>query len=212
MLGDAGWLVQDRQGLNLYAARGVVVREVSLKPGHGEADYLFFVDGEAVGAIEAKKEGATLIGVEVQSQRYGDGLPDQFAAPVRPLPFLYESTGSETRFTNRLDPEPRSRRVFAFHRPETLQAWAYERALGTGGRVAAEGPVAYDSHHTLRARLREMPPLAEQQRIVAELERRLSGIERMEAAIANELRRAERAAAPAKPKRGRGKGATQLPL
>lgn len=41
----------------------------------------------------------------------------------RPLPFSYQSTGIETRFTNHLEPEARSRKVFAFHRPETLLAW-----------------------------------------------------------------------------------------
>lgn len=58
----------------------------------------------------------------------GPGFRDGFifdgpAGPPRrhnPLPFCYESTGVETRFTNGLDPEPRSRNVFAFHRPETL--------------------------------------------------------------------------------------------
>ncbi len=44
----------------------------------------------------------------------------------RPLPFLYESTGVETYFTNQLDPTPRSRRVFAFHRPDTLRDRAQE--------------------------------------------------------------------------------------
>ena len=36
------------------------------------------------------------------------------------MPFSYESTGIETHFTQGLDPEPRARAVFAFHRPETL--------------------------------------------------------------------------------------------
>lgn len=50
------------------------------------------------------------------------------------LPFLYESTGVETFFTIRLDPEPRSRRVFAFHQPDTLVEWAGEWAmLGSEG-------------------------------------------------------------------------------
>jgi hypothetical protein len=40
-----------------------------------------------------------------------------------PLPFAYESTGVETQFTNQLDPSPKSRNVFAFHRPETLLEW-----------------------------------------------------------------------------------------
>ena len=55
-------------------------------------------------------------------------------------PFCYESTGAETFFTSRLDPDPRSRRVFSFHRPETLLAWVHQ-----------EKPVAQ--------RLREFPPL-----------------------------------------------------
>ena len=40
-----------------------------------------------------------------------------------PLPFLYESTGVITRFTDGRDPKPRSREVFTFHRPETLKEW-----------------------------------------------------------------------------------------
>ena len=40
-----------------------------------------------------------------------------------PLPFAYESTGVETRFTNRLDPSPASRDIFAFHNPEALLDW-----------------------------------------------------------------------------------------
>ena len=46
-----------------------------------------------------------------------DGLPDNVAAPTKPLAFAYESTGVETRFTNSFDPEPSSRQVFTFHRP-----------------------------------------------------------------------------------------------
>lgn len=60
MLVAAGWVVQSRDALNLHAARGVAVREVHLLPGHGIADYLPFVDGKAVGVIEAKQEGTTL--------------------------------------------------------------------------------------------------------------------------------------------------------
>jgi type I restriction enzyme, R subunit len=36
---------------------------------------------------------------------------------------IYETTGIETHFTNCLDPDPRSRPVFTFHRPETLAEW-----------------------------------------------------------------------------------------
>src|SRR5438132_259826 len=115
----AGWAVQDAKEANLHAARGVAIREFPLKAGHGFADYLLYVDAKAAGIVEAKKAGETLTGAETQAAKYSEGLPDALPAHQRPLPFLYQSTGVETRFTNWLDPEPRSRRVFHFHRPET---------------------------------------------------------------------------------------------
>ena len=123
LLRDAGWQVQDRAALDLGAGRGsggrgVAVREFALKTGF--ADYLLFVDRKAIGAVEAKAEGVPLSGIETQSEKYGAGLPAALPAWRRPLLFLYESTGLETFFTNGLDPDPRSRRAFAFHRPETL--------------------------------------------------------------------------------------------
>jgi type I restriction enzyme, R subunit len=57
MLAAAGWAVQDARSVNLGASRGVAVREFVLRPPHGRADYLLFVDGQAVGVLEAKKEG-----------------------------------------------------------------------------------------------------------------------------------------------------------
>ena len=134
----AGWVVQDRRDLNLGAGLGVAVREFPLTTG--PADYLLFVDRKAIGVVEAKPEGTTLSGVEAQSAQYSIGLG---AVPLHwhsPLPFVYESTGVETFFTNGLDPTPRSRRIFAFHQPQTLLRWVRE-------------PI------TLRARLRGMPPL-----------------------------------------------------
>ena len=44
------------------------------------------------------------------------------------MPFLYESTGIITRFTDARDPKPRSREVFSFHRPETLKEWLSQDA------------------------------------------------------------------------------------
>jgi len=158
----AGWQVQDADKANLFACRGVAVREFPLKKGHGYADYLLFADARAVGAIEAKPEGSTLTGVETQSEKYSEGLPDALPAVIRPLPFLYESTGVETRFTSRLDPEPRSRQVFSFHRPETLAAWLDLAAVpASGGAKVADDKVPYLAKAALRARLKTMPPLIE---------------------------------------------------
>ena len=123
MLTASDWVVQDFKKIALGVARGVAVREYPMATGHGKADYLLFVDGGAVGVVEAKKVGTPLIGVEWQSNKYGTGVPEKLEVRRRPLPFLYESTGVETRFTCGLDPEPASRRVFSFHRPETLARW-----------------------------------------------------------------------------------------
>ena len=128
LLTAAGWDVCDMGQQNLLAHRGVAIREYPL-PGHGFADYMLYVDGKSAGVVEAKKVGTTLIGVEIQSAKYTEGLPDTLPAWHRPLPFAFESTGVETRFTNGLDPIPRSRRVFAFHRPESLAEWLHSSRL-----------------------------------------------------------------------------------
>ncbi|TLY24711.1 MAG: restriction endonuclease subunit R, partial [Nitrospirae bacterium] len=110
---QAGWSVQDLKAANLSVGRGVAIRNFPLNTGHGFADYLLYVDGRAAGVVEAKREGATLTGVEIQAAKYSQGLPPQLPAYVRPLPFLYQSTGIETRFTSGLDPDPRSRPTFS---------------------------------------------------------------------------------------------------
>ncbi len=163
-LEKAGWAVQNRDEMNLAAGRGVAVREFRLAQGHGFADYLLFVDEKAVGALEAKPMGFTLKGVEVQSGKYSAGLPKTLTAPVVPLPFLYESTGVETQFTSRLDPQPRSRTVFSVHRPETLAEWltwdpleVWAREFGVAETAESFWTAATPS--SFRGRVRAMPPL-----------------------------------------------------
>lgn len=147
-LSAAGWVIQDYADINPLADTGVAVREFPLAAGY--ADYLLYVEGRIVGVIEAKREGTTLIGVEQQSRKYAEGLraEHQLAAWRRgePLPFRYEATGAETRFTNQLDPKPRSREVFAFARPETVRTWMHE------ADARPEAP-------TFRARLLTLPAL-----------------------------------------------------
>lgn len=72
----AGWSVQDSAQANLQAARGVALRNFPLKSGHGFADYLVYVDGKAAGIIEAKREGTTLTGAELQAERYAQGISE----------------------------------------------------------------------------------------------------------------------------------------
>lgn len=147
MLTAAGWVVQDYKSVNLYAGTGVAVRE--LVTNAGPADYVLFVDRQAVGVIEAKKKGTTLSGVEWQTVKYQANVPEalpSFLIDGR-LPYGYESTGGESWFTCRMDPEPTARRVFWFHRPETL-----------------EDEIAdYVHHHrgSLRANVPDLPQLEE---------------------------------------------------
>jgi type I restriction enzyme R subunit len=145
LLTDAGWIVQSRDETNITAARGVAIREFPLKSGYGEADYLLYVDAVPTGVVEAKKEGATLTGYEIQTEKYSVGLPPELKPARKPLPFCYQSTGIETRFTNLMEPDARSRQVFSFHRPETFAGWLAEDTKSPGT--------------ILRANLKHLPPL-----------------------------------------------------
>ena len=133
----AGWVVQGNKEIDFGAGRGVAVREYQTDVG--PADYALFVDRRAVGIIEAKSEkwGQKITTVEEQSHGYASATL-KWIQNDEPLPFVYESTGIVTRFTDYRDPNPRSREVFSFHRPEMLAEW-------------------YAQPDTLRARLQSMP-------------------------------------------------------
>ena len=161
MLRQAGWAVQDADAYDPgVQENGIAVREYPLDSG--EADYLLVVDREAVGAIEAKPEGTPLGGVADQTQKYATGAPKHIPPAEEPLPFVYESTGVETKFRDLRDPSPRARDVFHFHRPETLADW-----IGQS--------------ETLRSRLQRMPPIQHgtlrdcQYEAIEQLEKSLAG-------------------------------------
>ena len=137
-LAAAGWVIQDRDQFDRRASLGVAVREYPLPAG--PADYLLLIDGKACGVVEAKKEGFTLSGVADQAVGYNAASPDALATWGSPLRFDYEASGSEILFSDRLDPDQRSRQLFAFHRPETLLAWLKGAS-------------------SIRARLVDLPPL-----------------------------------------------------
>jgi type I restriction enzyme R subunit len=157
--------------------------------GHGFADYLLFVNGKAVGCVEAKPAGYALTNVELQADKYATGLPAGLNPPVNPLPFLYLSTGVETRFINGLDLDPKTRAISAnlphIHRPATLAEWLGAETLDAWvKRLHAEGSGFYTAADdtkpsSFRARLATLPPLergslfANQIEAVTNLERSL---------------------------------------
>ncbi len=166
LLEQAGWHVCDADRVNLHAARGVAIREFPLEKGHGYADYLLYIDAKAAGVIEAKHQGATLSGVEIQSDKYAKGFPANLPRWRKQLPFAYQSTGAETRFTNGLDPTPRARLTFAFHRPETLARMIEEadhydaQSSSVNQKVADSGTADYlNRGKTFLDRMQNLPPL-----------------------------------------------------
>jgi type I restriction enzyme R subunit len=136
---EAGWRVQTMKSLDWSAGRGIAVREYQTDTG--PADYVLFVDRHAVGVIEAKPNdwGHKITTVEQQSSDYA-AAKLKWVKNKEPLPFVYESTGIITRFTDGRDPKPRSREVFTFHRPETMADWL-------------------EKPKSLRARLHDIPAL-----------------------------------------------------
>jgi type I restriction enzyme, R subunit len=137
-LSACGWIVQNKQEMDLSAGPGVVVREFATTAG--PVDYALFVDRIFCGVVEAKAAGTTLSGFSEQASGYLSGAPDHLPGSPEQRRFEYVSTDTETIFRDLADPEPRSRHVFAFHRPETLRLWLTQP-------------------DTLRARLRHMPLL-----------------------------------------------------
>lgn len=133
-----GWVIQSRADMNLGAGLGVAVRE--FQTASGPVDYGLFVGRKLCGVIEAKAEGTTLSGYSEQAARYIADVPRHLVREEGQVRFEYVASGTETLFRDHADPDPVSRRVFTFHRPETL-----EREL--------REPL------TLRGRLRSMPPL-----------------------------------------------------
>lgn len=136
-----GWLVQHKKAINLSAGVGVAVREYQTDVG--PADYVLFVNKKPVGIIEAKKadEGVHLTVHEDQAEGYATAKLKYLNND--PLPFVYESTGELTRFTDYRDTQPRSRPLFTFHRPETFLEFSQQPK-------------------SLRARLQDIPPLPEE--------------------------------------------------
>lgn len=117
---QSGWILQDMRQLNPLAGPGVAVREFPTSTG--PVDYALFVDGSPVGVVEAKpdEKGESITTVEGQSSRYARSTFKWVKADYR-IRFAYEATGKLTRFTDYNDQKYRSRRIFSFHRPESLQ-------------------------------------------------------------------------------------------
>lgn len=97
-LTEAGWRVVDRDEYeaNITAA---AIREGLLK-GNLEADYFLFINGKAIGVLEAKREEVDVANDMVSEQvaTYARSVPNRYQAWQNPLPFIYKSNGKELFF------------------------------------------------------------------------------------------------------------------
>ncbi|MFY0683824.1 MAG: DEAD/DEAH box helicase family protein [Balneola sp.] len=117
-LEKSGWIVQNFDQTDFSSGKGIAIREYPTDSG--PADYILFVDRTPVGVVEAKREEEAQNITKVEEQTFRYASSELKYVGVTSLPFVYESTGEITRFTNLRDPKPRSREVFSFHRPQTL--------------------------------------------------------------------------------------------
>ncbi len=131
----AGWTVQDKKDIDLYASLGVAVREFTTADNH-EVDYALFIDGDPVGLVEAKEDnqGVNLTNNALeQNMGYVQVGLKNYEEEKDRLRFIYEATSIKTLFVDLKDPQPRTREIFSFHCPETLKLWIeeYEREQTT---------------------------------------------------------------------------------
>ncbi|MFZ7132619.1 MAG: type I restriction-modification enzyme R subunit C-terminal domain-containing protein [Eubacteriales bacterium] len=136
---NAGWIIQDKNQINLSAGLGVAVREYPTESG--PTDYILFIDQKPIGVIEAKRpeEGLHLTIHEDQTAKYAESQL-KWCINKETLRFRYESTGILTRFTDIKDKIHQSRPIFNFQQPDTLLEWLKQ-------------------DDTLRNRLTRIPPL-----------------------------------------------------
>lgn len=120
MFEDAGWKVVDR---DFYSPTitAAAIREGLLEGNH-EADYFLFINGKAVGVLEAKRAEVDVSSNKVceQAIRYTRYVPPCYQAYGRPLPFIYQSNGETTFFRDCRDEESELEDMNRIHTPKEM--------------------------------------------------------------------------------------------
>jgi len=115
----AGWHVVDRSNYT-PSISAVAVKEGLLK-GNYEADYLLFINGKAIGVLEAKKEDTKLSSiVAVQAEKYAHQLLTWYQCWQKPLPLVYLSNGKELMFRNISDKQSEYQPLQRMHTPQEM--------------------------------------------------------------------------------------------
>ena len=120
MFEDAGWQVVDRDSYS-PTITAAAIREGLLEGNH-EADYFLFINGKAIGVLEAKREEIDVTSTKVceQTEMYVRGVPECYQAWQRPLPFGYQSNGEKTYFRDFRDKDGGMELLNRIHTPKEL--------------------------------------------------------------------------------------------
>ena len=120
MFEDAGWQVVDR---DFYSPTitAAAIRE-GLLNGNREADYFLFINGKAIGVLEAKRAEVDVTSTKVceQTEMYARSVPDCYQAWRKPLPFGYQSNGEETYFRDFRESDGGMELINRIHTPKEL--------------------------------------------------------------------------------------------
>ena len=113
---DSGWQVVNRDE---YEAN---ISAVAIREGNLEADYFLFINGKAIGVLEAKREEVDVSShvVSEQVETYAKSVPSYYQAWKRPLPFLYKSNGKELLFKDMRNPDANWETLSKIHTPNDL--------------------------------------------------------------------------------------------
>ena len=120
MFSDAGWAVVDRD--HFSPEDSAVAVEEGLMNGNLEADYLLFINGKAVGVLEAKREEVDVTSSVVceQAEHYTRSVPSWVPTWQNPLPLAYVSNGKELYCRDLRDPDSRYELVKGIHTPKQI--------------------------------------------------------------------------------------------
>ena len=119
LLKKAGWSIVPRDQYS-PGVSAVAIEEGLLK-GNLEADYLLFLEGKAIGVLEAKKESVFLDDVVAnQAENYTHKLLPMYQYWENPLPLIYLSNGKELLFKNAKIPGSTYQKLDAMHTPKEM--------------------------------------------------------------------------------------------
>ncbi|MDP3654057.1 MAG: restriction endonuclease subunit S [Rhodoferax sp.] len=183
LLQQADWYVCSMADANIHASRGVALREFPLNTGYGFAKYLLYIDGKAAGVSRATHEGE-LLRLQVLAGDVLINIVDPPLGQVSVVPPTMAEANMNQAIARFRHIKPLSTKFMAHAlMTEFIMAWAIRKAKTTAGQTNLT--LDFCQHLPI-----PLPPLAEQERVVAEVDRRLSLVLGVQAEVNANLKHA----------------------